>query len=363
MNSVKVSIITVVYNAEKTVEQTIMSVLNQTYSNIEYIVIDGSSTDGTMDIINQYKDRISKIISEPDNGIYDAMNKGILSTTGEIIGIINADDWYEVNTVENVIGVFSSKKAEIVYGNMNIIESDMLVDCLYPSTLENMWHELCIFHPATFVKRTVYERLGIFDETYEIAGDYEFMLRAYSEGVKFKYIDSVLSNFRNNGVSCTKLYKAREEDNKISLKYIDKSPNKEVVYKKIMDRQDFIRFGELVQKNSQLIRKTLFSLFSEDKIPVSIIGIGIWGREMSRILNSCEIEIEGYYDNNPQKNGTRFNNLVVRNPSSLCNKKANVIIAIKKNTEEIEEQLRAYNNSKLKWITMSDLIKRIDDKE
>lgn len=363
MNSMKVSIITVVYNAEKTIEQTIMSVLNQTYSNIEYIVVDGASTDGTLDIINKYNDRISKIISEPDNGIYDAMNKGILSATGEIIGIVNADDWYEINTVENVIDVFSDKKAEIVYGDMNVIESDMVVDCLYPSPLQNMWRELCIFHPATFVRRTVYERLGVFDTTYEIAGDYEFMLRAYSEGVKFQYINSVLSNFRNNGVSCTKLYKAREEDNKISLKYIDKSPNRDEVYIKILDRQEFIRFGELVQGNTEFIRKALFGLFGEDKYPISIIGIGIWGREMSRVLHSCEIEIEGYYDNNPKKNGTRFNNLVVQNPSSLCNKKANVIIAIKKNTEEIEEQLRAYNNSQLKWITMSDLIKRMEDKE
>ena len=102
-NSPLISIITVSYNAVKTIEDTITSVLNQTYSNIEYIIIDGASTDGTLEVIKKYQDDISIIVSEPDKGIYDAMNKGIERANGELIGIINADDWYEANAVERSI--------------------------------------------------------------------------------------------------------------------------------------------------------------------------------------------------------------------------------------------------------------------
>ncbi|MDO4190908.1 MAG: glycosyltransferase, partial [Bacteroidales bacterium] len=122
-NTPLVSIITVCFNAEKTIEQTIQSVINQTYSNIEYIIIDGKSTDSTLNIVSKYKDNIATIISEPDNGIYDAMNKGIKLSSGELIGIINADDWYEKDAVKIMVNKYLStenKDNSLYYGMIRI---------------------------------------------------------------------------------------------------------------------------------------------------------------------------------------------------------------------------------------------------
>lgn len=122
--SCKVSIITVVYNGAGTIEQTIKSVLGQTYKNIEYIIIDGASTDGTQQIVEKYVDKIAYYVSEKDEGLYYAMNKGIGKATGEIIGIINSDDWYDINAVKNIVGLFSKKDAEVVYGNTIVVAED-----------------------------------------------------------------------------------------------------------------------------------------------------------------------------------------------------------------------------------------------
>ncbi len=120
-NRPKVSIITVVYNGIAHLEQTIQSVLNQTYDNVEYIIIDGGSTDGTVELIKKYEESIAYWVSESDGGIYDAMNKGISNATGEIVGLINADDWYETGTIEKVVETFQNSEVDVVHGSMEII--------------------------------------------------------------------------------------------------------------------------------------------------------------------------------------------------------------------------------------------------
>ena len=119
----KVSIITVCYNSAKTIKRTIKSVAEQDYEEIEYIIIDGGSTDGTLDIIDRYKDKISVLVSEPDEGIYDAMNKGIARATGDIIGFMNSDDWYADGAIVAIAEAFKKTEAEIVYGKTIISEN------------------------------------------------------------------------------------------------------------------------------------------------------------------------------------------------------------------------------------------------
>ena len=138
----KVSIITVVFNGIRTIEQTIKSVLNQSYKNIEYIIIDGGSTDGTLDIIRKYENYLSYIISEPDHGIYDAMNKGIQKSTGDIVGIINSDDWYEVNTVSQVVERFESFAVDLVYGDINFIGKNGEIIRSENYSLEEIWYKM-----------------------------------------------------------------------------------------------------------------------------------------------------------------------------------------------------------------------------
>lgn len=200
-NQPLVSVITVVYNGEKTVEQTIKSVLKQSYSNIEYIIIDGKSNDGTLQIISKYKDKITQLISEEDKGIYDAMNKGILLSKGDIIGILNADDYYETDTVENIVNVYKPGLFNY-YGDLrNILENNRSFIIPASDNLNNLKRGMVVNHPTLFVNREVYKKFGQFSLDYKIAADWDFTLRCYLNGVRFIKVSKVLSNFRVGGAS------------------------------------------------------------------------------------------------------------------------------------------------------------------
>ncbi|MDO4880112.1 MAG: glycosyltransferase family 2 protein [Capnocytophaga sp.] len=203
-NSPLISIITVSYNAVKTIEDTILSVINQTYPNIEYIIIDGGSTDGTLDIIKKYQERIAYWVSEPDKGIYDAMNKGIAKATGELVGIINSDDWYELDAIENVLSLYEETNTPMIYhGGLNVIKEDNAIfyTSKAPIKINRLKKGMIINHPATFVPKKIYEDIGGFSTSYKIASDYDFILRAFMKGYSFKPIHNVLANFRIGGVS------------------------------------------------------------------------------------------------------------------------------------------------------------------
>lgn len=201
-----ISIITVVYNGEKYLEQTIQSVLNQTYDNIEYIIIDGGSRDRTLDIIRQYEDVIDYWVSEKDNGISDAFNKGIRYAQGELIGIINADDWYEEGCIQNLIDNFS--KADILYGNLQYWKNYDKGALFLPNKPDLLKKEMVLNHPAIFVKKDVYKKFGLFREDFRYAMDYELLLRFWKNNVSFFYINTVLSNMRYEGISDTHWYNA-----------------------------------------------------------------------------------------------------------------------------------------------------------
>jgi len=196
-----VSIITVVYNGESSIEKTINSVLDQTYTNIEYIIIDGGSSDNTLNIIERYSDRIDFWISEPDNGIADAFNKGISCCTGEIIGIINADDWYETGTVQIIVD--NLKPYPAVYsGHMNLFDNkgEKLIK-LHKSRPERLSQTMRVAHPSTFVDKSVYEKAGIYSTDFKSAMDYDFFLRVREYPFEIFIINEVLSNMRLGGIS------------------------------------------------------------------------------------------------------------------------------------------------------------------
>ena len=194
-----VSIITVVYNGEKFLEETIQSVISQTYENIEYIIIDGGSTDGTLDIIKRYEDKIDYWISEKDKGIYDAMNKGIDVASGEIIGLINADDWYEKDTINTVIKNYSGdKNFDIFHGNLNYINKSEKIYKPNFSHRKMLLQGMSLYHPTCFVKRSIYEEEK-FDVNYQLAADYKLIFSMMLKEKKFCYIDKVLANMRAGG--------------------------------------------------------------------------------------------------------------------------------------------------------------------
>ena len=218
----KISIITVSYNAVKTIEQTICSVVNQTYDNIEYIIIDGGSTDGTVDIIKKYESKIAYWVSEPDKGIYDAMNKGIKRSSGQIIGIINADDWYDVNTVRKVAEQFINSKIDIVHGDIFTVlpNGDIYAKYKPAKKIEDLiWHEMPIYHPTCFIRKNIYNRFGLFSIKYKIAADYELILRFYLKNVIFKYLEDDIAYFRLAGASDFNAQVAQSEVKEISIHY------------------------------------------------------------------------------------------------------------------------------------------------
>lgn len=198
-----VSIITVCYNSEKTIRKTIASVYEQTYKNIEYIIVDGNSTDETMKIIEEYKPLFGerlKVVSEPDKGIYDAMNKGIALAKGTIIGLINSDDYYEKNAVELVVNNMSHEKYQVIYGMLRFIKGNKVdyISLVTPEFLE----ERPMNHPSCFVTKAIYEDYGMFDLQYKYVADYDFCYRLKKiQEIKFIPVYEILSNFAEGGVS------------------------------------------------------------------------------------------------------------------------------------------------------------------
>jgi glycosyltransferase involved in cell wall biosynthesis len=207
ISDILVSIITVTYNSEATVERTIKAVFNQTYHNIEYIVVDGLSNDGTIEIINSYKDQfkergsVYKILSEKDNGIYEAMNKGIKLTTGQVVGMINSDDWYEPDAIEKVAKQYDKEPFELLYASIRCIRQDGISFIKKSKLSKNVtsrhWN-----HPTTFFARSVYDkRLYACENLYD---DMDMYLWARRNLTKIIVLNDVLANFSSGGPSNSK---------------------------------------------------------------------------------------------------------------------------------------------------------------
>lgn len=203
----KISIITVVWNNAKTIKDAINSVLNQSYKDIEYIIIDGASTDGTIEIVQSYGDKI-KFISEKDNGLYDAMNKGIGLATGDVVGILNSDDFYiNDNVIAKIVSKFKEKDVDAVFADLVYVRSDNLqkviryYDSSYfkPSRFAYGWMPA---HPTFFVKRKIYEKYGVFKTDYKIAADFDLCARfLFKYRINYSYIKEPLVKMRVGGAS------------------------------------------------------------------------------------------------------------------------------------------------------------------
>lgn len=200
--SPKVSIITTSFNSGRTIARTIESVFQQTYANIEFIIIDGGSNDSTVSIIASYTAKFNgrmRYISEPDRGMYDAMNKGIAQSTGELIGILNSDDWYEPDAVASMVEQYLKTPGSVMYGILRYVENEretMLYRMHHDSLREGM-----ITHPTCFVPKSVYDRYGMFNTAYRLSSDYELMLRFQKNNVPFTPLDKIVANFSFGGRS------------------------------------------------------------------------------------------------------------------------------------------------------------------
>lgn len=218
-----VSIITVSYNSENTIRETIESIINQDYPSIEYIIIDGNSKDSTMDIIRSYGSKIQRVISEPDKGIYDAMNKGIRLASGDIVGILNSDDYYVDGTIiSTVAACFKEAKVDAVYSDLlyiNKIKNNEKVVRYWKSGAYKKNKFLFGWmppHPTFFVKKSVYNSYGDFNLALKSAADYEIMLRfLYKHSISCTYLPKITVKMRTGGISNASLknrIRANKED-------------------------------------------------------------------------------------------------------------------------------------------------------
>lgn len=208
----KISVITATYNSDKTLESTIISILNQTFSGYEYIIIDGGSTDNTLSIIKKYKKKFNgrlKYISEKDNGLYDAINKGINLSQGDIIGILNSDDFYTSNFIlENIASVFNqNKNIDAIYGDIHFINGDNVNKCVRYYSSKIFKRSLMPLgfmpaHPSFYIRKECHTKYGLYKTDYKIAADFEFLLRIiYKHKINIKYLPIDMVTMRTGGVS------------------------------------------------------------------------------------------------------------------------------------------------------------------
>lgn len=204
----KVSIITATYNSSAHIVDCVKSVNDQTYQDIEHIIVDGASKDNTLDIVNGISNRVVKIISEPDKGIYDAMNKGIQAATGDVIGILNSDDFFTSDDViQTVVDSFKNNDIDALYGDVHFVSPDNLSKNVryYSSSVFNP--SLFRFgfmpaHPSFYMKKECYDKYGLYALDYKIASDYDLLIRyLYKEKIKYKYIKKDFVTMRTGGVS------------------------------------------------------------------------------------------------------------------------------------------------------------------
>ncbi|MDR0580026.1 MAG: glycosyltransferase [Campylobacteraceae bacterium] len=212
-----VSVITVVFNGVNYIEDTILSVLNQTYKNMEYIIIDGGSTDGTVDIIKKYENKITFWISEKDNGIYDAMNKGTLKSKGKWLNYMNCGDkFYTKDTVQKVIN-YINLDTVVVYGNTEIVFDKCNKYVSYSKKDGHKYHHQ-FMHQSAFIARSIALKYP-YDINFKIAGDTDFFAKLYNKQYKFQHINLIISSFVVNGISSKLSWQMFKEDVIIGQKY------------------------------------------------------------------------------------------------------------------------------------------------
>lgn len=296
----KISVIMATYNAEKTLRRAIQSIMNQSYPDKELIVIDGKSTDATVEIIKEYEPHLAYWSSEPDAGVYDAMNKGILRATGDVIAFLNSDDWYEEEIFGIVSSYFEANEVEILAGQVNNVLNHHIFqvqkrDC----KLEDLKKHMIFCHQGMFARKKVFDRIGGFHLKFKIAADYDWTLRAYNAGVQFKIVNHLFANFCYDGLSSIQRYKTYLESEEIVRMYIK-------------DDEELIkRQNEFENNAAENLEMTLFYLvlnndkvfirkFFKDNVRYYIWGAGYYGRICCQLLWVAGIRIGGFIDNNRQ---------------------------------------------------------------
>lgn len=347
----KISVITVCLNSVKTIERTIRSVQDQRYDDLEYIIIDGGSTDGTVDVIKQYEEFVSYWVSEEDDGLYDAMNKGIAKATGEVIAFLNSDDWYEENALAKVGSYYEKYNPMILTGRVNTLQKGKWEKYIniWENDKENIRMAMIYQQPATFTRREIFDQLGGFNTSYKIGGDFEWMLRVYDSGTEIMCVEDVFTNFSPMGVSSTKAEQTVREAREIALDALErcekydnrkKSEWREKI-NSLYDKEQAVADVRMSIRNQRLtdypqLKSSMLEYFTEKSYVVW--GTGIIGEDMYRLLMQLGLDVEFFVDRKADSNVLTFHGRNVLSPQKLT-RHNKIIVASRDYEEEMADQL------------------------
>lgn len=340
LDKMKFSVITVCYNTEDTIERTINSVIGQQSVDLEYIIIDGKSQDGTVNIIKKYEKDIFYWSSEKDNGIYDAMNKGLSKATGDIVSFLNGDDWYEDDILSYIDACFEKQNIDVLVGKVNRwIGDKKIIDRSVEVPIDNLKYTMTVNHQTVFMKKEFLNQIGNFSMNYKLAADYELMIRAYYRKGRFAQVDKYFVNFSNDGISKLQFYRYKKEAMEIALTYA--GGNQDVV-DEINDRCN--SSGWYYQTVLNWIAKYEWK-WAKQKIEVQgkkvyIWGAGYGGMECCAFMQTIHVEVAGFIDS--FKKEKKLQGIPIYRPQEI-NEDAIVYISVKneKTYREIEKQILA----------------------
>jgi len=337
----KITIITVTYNAQEHLESTIKSIIEQDYPDVEFIIIDGGSTDGTLDIIKKYEKSIDFWVSEPDKGIYDAMNKGIEKANGEYLCFLGAGDTLRKKILKNIEPNLKFK-SELLYGKVFKEKKG------YDSTGEHDKYQICfgnICHQAILYHRSVFDIIGKYSLEYPLCADYEFNIRCYAdERIEKNYIDLTISNFMEGGVSDNNIdMKFKEDREKLILKYLG-----EKYFDLFKLYESYNLPNTPYSTNDKFwIKEDLITLVnSNSQKQIAIFGVGGFGKKIFKFIEENNkrfqknISVKYFFDNDEKKWGTSVCDVKIVEPKSTnFDQVEKIIIASFPGRYEIKKQL------------------------
>ncbi|WP_029232397.1 glycosyltransferase family 2 protein [Butyrivibrio sp. VCB2006] len=357
----KHSIITVTYNCASTIERTIKSVLSQEDCAYEYIVIDGASTDGTAQIIDKYRDKLAYYVSEPDSGMYEAMNKGLRHVTGDLVLFLNGDDYLVDNTALSRMVKHYVDENTILIGRL--YQGEKLSPDNTHTVFKSKYYGIFYPHQATFVPKALYDTIGGFDESYRVSADFEWICRAMLNGYPIEWVDEIVSVFSVGGLSST--IQCKIDEYNISNKYmtLSKDPYMDDMVVQTVDKARSFFFRKMLVDEKCII--AFQKLFENEGIigPVQLWGAGAWASYYLNILRKCNISVDYIFDSDKSKR--EFDGISIM-PFDK-DRATYVIVSTENYDDEVAEQLRVYGLEEkkdfLKFHTFRDNILTQFDRE
>lgn len=331
----KITVITVCFNSAKTIERAIQSVISQDYPDKEYIIVDGGSTDGTLDIIKKYEHSITRWVSGKDEGIFDAMNKGIGMAKGDVIAFLNSDDWYMESALSEVQEMFMEKECDCVCCDNYVIRKDgsLVYYDVSDIPLEDMFKRMIYYHSAIFARTEFFSRENNFDLKYKIAADYDWMLRVMEQGARIQYLHKPVFTFCYGGVSSVNEVACAREAREIAIRHLPK--NRKEYRQKIDER--YFRIAMQGAGREEVFRS--FKAVISNGYPVILWGAGKRGKQCLTWMQKNGIQVIAIVDSDMDNWRNTVQGVQIHSPQFLQSKTCNVIITPAKYIAEIRASI------------------------